>query len=153
MLELQTTVNIFEFPDNQNNAVCITTNSVIKRNGHAVMGAGIAKEANSRYNLSKELAEHLQSSGNVPHIFKTTGKNDCKLISFPTKYDWQNPSSLTLIQRSAKLLVELCNINHISECYLTPPGCGCGGLDWKTQVKPVLEPILDNRFIVVFLQK
>lgn len=153
MLELRTTTNIFELPVNKDNAVCITTNSIIKRNGYAVMGAGIAKEADNRYHLGKELAEHLQSSGNVPHVFNATGKNGCKLISFPTKFHWQNPSLPKLIQRSAELLVELCNANNISKCYLTPPGCGCGGLDWETQVKPILAPILDDHFVVVFLQK
>lgn len=153
MLELRTPTNIFDLPTSTNHAVCITTNSVIKRNGYAVMGAGIAKEADTRYHLGKELAEHLKSSGNTPHVFKTTGKNNCKLISFPTKFHWQNPSHPKLIQRSAELLVELCNVNNITTCYLTPPGCGCGGLDWETQVKPILEPILDDHFVIVFLQK
>lgn len=149
---LNTTTNIFDLPTNNNHAVCITTNGMIKKNGSAVMGAGIAKEADNRYQLGPDLANHLKSAGNVPYIFPKSGKCNCKLISFPTKNDWRDKSVITLIKRSAELLVELCNRNNITQCFLTPPGCGCGGLDWSFYVAPVLKDILDDRFIIVFRQ-
>jgi hypothetical protein len=46
-------------------------------------------------------------------------------------------------------LVIIANQLNLSHIYLTPPGCGCGQLDWA-DVKAVIEPILDDRFIVVF---
>lgn len=147
---LNTTQSIFTLPAKRNEAVCITTNGIVKRDGKAVMGAGIAKQANDLYFLDEELANHLLSSGNVPHIFAKKGRNNCHLISFPTKYNWRDNSDLNLIARSAQLLVELVTRRNITACYLTPPGCGCGKLDWETQVKPVLEPILDDRFVIVF---
>lgn len=150
MLTLHTTQTIFALPAKRSDAVCITTNGIVKKDGKAVMGAGIAKEANNLYFLDEELALHLTNTGNVPHIFTRKGRHGCYLISFPTKHDWRNDSDLTLIARSAELLKELADRRHISACYLTPPGCGCGKLDWETQVKPVLEPILDDRFTIVF---
>lgn len=38
---LNTNRNIFDLPAN-NSAVCVTTNGIIKQNGYAVMGKGIA---------------------------------------------------------------------------------------------------------------
>lgn len=142
--------NIFAIPTKRNEAVCITTNGVVKRDGKAVMGAGIAKQANDLYLLDEELGTHLQSAGNVPYIFAKKGRGNCHLISFPTKLNWRDPSRLDLIKRSAELLVELVTRRNITTCYLVPPGCGLGKLDWETQVKPVLEPILDDRFVIVF---
>jgi len=50
MLELRGNYNIFELPQNPSEAMCITTNGIVKKDGKAVMGAGIAKQANSFYN-------------------------------------------------------------------------------------------------------
>lgn len=146
---LNTDLNIFELPTSNEHAVCITTNGVIKKNGSAVMGVGIAKEADSRYHLGIELADHLRDSGNTPYIFSVSGKCGCKLISFPTKDNWRDKSSITLIKRSAELIINLCERNNVSKCFLVPPGCGHGGLDWLTEVEPILKGILDDRFIVV----
>lgn len=141
--------NIFKLPTKPTDAICITTNGIIKANNRAVMGAGIAKTANDLYKLDAELASHLKTCGNTPHVFLTTGYNGCQLISFPTKHNWRDNSDLHLIKRSAEILVEICNYRHISKCYLTPPGCNLGKLNWDKDVKPILENILDDRFVVV----
>lgn len=142
--------NIFTLPSSCNDAICITTNGVVKKDGKAVMGAGIARQANVRYSLDEELGKHLSSSGNVPYIFTKKGIKNAHLISFPTKHHWKEPSDLALIKRSAELLVELVDRHDIRRCFLVPPGCGLGNLNWEIQVKPILEDILDNRFVVVF---
>lgn len=149
MKTIITTEDIFMMPGGYKDAVCITTNGIIKNDGKAVMGAGIAKQANIVYKLDAELATHLQNSGNVPYVFNKKGHNGGCLISFPTKYNWKDKSDIHLIERSAQLLAELCDRRKIRYCYLTPPGCGCGGLDWETEVKPVIEKYLDDRFTVV----
>lgn len=141
--------NIFDCPKNSNEAVCITTNGVIKQNGLAVMGAGIARAANEKYSLAVELGEHLRFSGNVPHVFSQRGPNGCYLISFPTKSHWKDFSDLKLIEQSAKKLIQLVDKYNIKTCYLVPPGCGLGNLNWEQQVKPLLCDLLDDRFIVV----
>ena len=146
---IHTKNNIFDLPTSSQEAVCITTNGIIKRDGNAVMGAGIAKEANLRFHVSQELASHLRKNGNTPCLFSATGLCQSKLISFPTKEHWKDDSSLVLIELSAKRLVQLVNQNNIKTCYLTPPGCGCGRLDWNT-VQPILEKYFDDRFVIVF---
>lgn len=147
--------DVFELPKGRQDAVCINTNGMTAQNGHAVMGAGMAKDADDRFvGLSETLGTLLRSNGNHTYYIggffdSTTGKT-MTIFTFPTKNDWRNGSDLTLIEQSAKELVLLVTQFGIENCYLAAPGCGLGGLDWETQVRPVLEPILDDRFVVVF---
>lgn len=137
--------NIF---DASADAVCVTTNGVICRTG-AVMGAGIAKEANMRYHLSNSLAAKLKAGGN--HVYDLGIYDNKHILSFPTKNHWRDASDIDLIKKSCKELVDLANTNNWSEVLLPPVGCGCGGLDFNTQVKPVLEAIFDDRFVICFI--
>ena len=142
--------NIFTLPRN-GEAVCITTNGIVKANGHAVMGKGIALEADNLFHISKKLGCYLNKYGNrVFNMGKFSNGYQClTVITFPTKYDWKDNSDINLICKSAKQLVELCNKFNITKCYLTPPGCGNGKLNWRI-VKDYISPILDDRFIIVF---
>lgn len=151
---LYTNSNIFDLPENASHAVCVTTNGIVKANGKAVMGAGIAKEADDRFSLAGLLGEYLRKYGNRAFHMgaKTNAKtgNQLSIITFPTKYDWREDSSLGLIQQSAENLIRICGNRNISKIYLPPVGCGKGRLDWESQVCPLLEPMLDDRFTVVF---
>jgi len=67
------------------------------------------------------------------------------------KHHWRERADLILIERSARELVDfvtdLWERGPATIC-LVRPGCGNGGLDWK-DVRPVLAPLLDDRFMVV----
>ena len=56
-------------------------------------------------------------------------------------------SDINLIDKSIKQLVELTNQMGWETVVLPRIGCGNGGLNWD-DVKPVIEPYLDHRFIV-----
>lgn len=150
---LYTHTNIFDLPivANATEAVCVTTNGMIKKDGTAVMGKGIAKEANDRYQLSGILAERLRNSGNHTYMLKVVDEGDrsFKVFSFPTKHDWRDNSDLNLIRQSAQELMSLLDYYAIKRCYLTPPGCANGHLSWDLQVMPLLAPILDDRVTIV----
>jgi len=119
----------------------VTTNGIIKRNGDLVMGAGIAKQAVQRFpRLPRILAQHVKARGNIPCLVP-----ECKIISFPTKHNWRNPSDPNLIIQSARLAMDL--LPKDCTCAMSRPGCGNGSLKWE-QVKPLIEDILDDRFIV-----
>lgn len=152
---LHTDKNIFDLPLSKAEAVCVTTNGIIKKDKTAVMGAGIAKEANTRFNLSAKLGEYLYKYGNRTFymgVYKN-GNTKLSVITFPTKHDWRNDSDLGLIRTSALQLKTICNKYHITKCYLPPVGCGMGNLNFDTQVRPIIEPLLDDRFIIVFRDK
>lgn len=136
--------NIFDLPCD---AVCVTTNGVVKRDGSAVMGAGIAREADQRYHLARTLGGLLASSGN--HCFDLGIRDNRHVISFPTKHDWRDDSDPDLIRQSCKELVEIADQNALGRILLPPVGCGCGKLSWDT-VSRILSESLDNRFIVYF---
>lgn len=153
MLEFKTKYDIFDLPQ-KGEAVCVTTNGVVKSNGQAVMGAGIAKQADQLFNLSTQLGKYLNQYGNRAFnmgVFQANRIGCCVnffILTLPTKHDWRNGSDINLIIQSCNQLVEMCNKFGINKCYLTPPGCGCGKLNWL-EVKPIIAQILDNRFVVV----
>ncbi len=154
MLELRGNYNIFELPRN-GEALCVTTNGIVKADGHAVMGAGIAKQANDMLHLSARLGSYINQYGN--RAFNLGQYQRCYLndvatftvFSFPTKHHFRLDSDINLICKSAEQIVEMCDKFGITKCYLTPPGCGCGNLNYEATVKPWISQILDDRFVVV----
>ena len=145
---IESTGNIWNgLEDPQVDAICVTTNGVLKRNGALVMGAGIALQARQMFPGIDAIAGPLvELRGNVVHPLWTA--NGTRIVSFPTKNNWLDQSSISLILRSAGQLVELADNNHWGRVLLTRPGCGNGGLSWVV-VRKVIEPLLDDRFVVV----
>jgi hypothetical protein len=139
--------------------LCITTNGYVKKNGAAVMGAGVAKEAKERFpNIDIVLGKRITQFGNYVHFLKPVGRTKkgtpVELYSFPTKHYWYDSSCLKLIESSAEQLVSLYNKalddGNKPLIVLPRPGCGNGRLDWESQVKPILKPILEKpNFIVI----
>lgn len=140
---------------------CITTNGVVKKNGEAVMGAGVAKQAKLLYpELPKVLGDILNVVGNhVAPIYRTP---EYWLFTFPVKNDWKEKAKYTLINRSAKelrimiddidMLRSSKGIDPIERIVLPRPGCGNGQLPWP-DVRSIIEPYFDDRFIIVELNK
>lgn len=147
---LETDIDIFQLPKTTE-AVCITTNGVVDKNGNAFMGKGIALQAKQLFHCEGLLGQYLQQYGN--RCFRLgkyqRGSDIFTLISFPTKHHWKDTSDITLICKSAEELVALCDKFGITKCYLPPVGCGCGGLNWEHTVEPWLSTIFDDRFVIV----
>jgi len=123
----------------------VTTNGIIKKDGKLVMGAGIALEAKKRYKgIDKWLGRLVKNHGN--HVFLYYN-----ILSFPTKHNWKDKSDLKLIEQSCQEVLTLVNsfIDKEKTIVLSPVGCGHGGLNFETQVKPLLEKYLDDRFVVL----
>lgn len=147
---IETRGDIFKVPDAD--AICFTSNGMVKANGELVMGAGIAKQFKDKFpNVAKWFGHQVKFGGNRPHHTgrMRVGRALMEIVSFPTKHDWRDQSDLKLIEESAKFLVIIANSMKWDKIYLPRPGCGLGGLDWETQVKPVIAPILDDRFYVL----
>ena len=133
----------------------ITTNGTVKKNGECVMGRGCAAEAKKKWpdctirgdGIAKMLGSFIKERGNTPAIF---GLGDYFLITFLVKHNWYEKADLALIKESATMLAgyKFKDILEGKTIVLPRPGCGNGGLRWE-DVKPVLEPILDDRFHVI----
>ena len=130
-------------------AICVTTNGVVTKNG-LVMGKGTALETSERFpGIARFFGDHVQHRGNVPHLYRHYPLlKESYIISLPTKHHWRDPADIELIKSSIRLLVEIADRNlHLKRIGMTRSGCGYGGLDWN-EVKAVIEPLLDDRFIV-----
>jgi hypothetical protein len=137
---------------NEFDAICCTTNMVVKANGELVMGKGIALDFKRNYTyLPKEWGERtlLIKNGRWDSNLIVSGHRKPFLVSFPTKYDWRDKSSMKLIKWSANLLYMISQSLGWEKILVPRPGCENGGLDWKKEVKPVLEKIFDERFWVI----
>lgn len=125
--------------------VVITTNGYVKRDGSAVMGRGCALECKNKFpGFDKQLGHYIRSYGNLVFPF-----HDQRIITFPVKHKWWEIADLYLIESGLQqLYFQLENLN-INKIYMPKPGCGNGKLNWESQVKPLCEKYLDDRFIVV----
>lgn len=125
----------------------VPTNAVVKHNGLAVMGAGLARQAVARYpNLPEVLGKCIRAN---PKQRVHSIRHD--VLTFQTKDDWRDPARLDLIEQSAAELVVLANkMPHWRTIALPRVGCGNGELRW-TDVRPILEAAFgdDPRFVVV----
>jgi len=129
--------------DATSDLVVVTTNGTVKRNGACVMGRGCAREAKQKYpGVEFLLGKYLRRYGNRPFLLHLN------LASFPVKHDWWDLADYHLIAQSACLLLDTVNRRGYNDVVLPRPGCGNGGLSWKS-VRKILEPILDDRFTVV----
>lgn len=151
-------------------AVCITTNGFVKRNGENVMGRGCAYEAAKLIpELPYLLGSKIKSHGN--HVHQLYSKNGVVFCSFPVKPSeieysepeqvvryrrrhysigqvvpgWACAADLDIIKRSACELVDLTDDLNWNHVVLPRPGCGAGERSWE-QVGTLLQSILDDRF-------
>lgn len=157
-------------------ALCIPTNGFVKKDGKAVTGAGLAAQTKNKFpGIDLFLGEKLKTLGLRVHIIHCNPK----IISFPTKPKWvifnsfddvveqakqytyrqgqyipgfYSKSIPSLIESSCKQLLSLCDEKKFGYVVLPKIGCGLGELDWKSEVKPILEKYLDDRFIVCYLE-
>ena len=128
--------------------VVVPTNTTIRKDGKAVMGAGMAKDAAERFPaLSQKLATHINRWHERLYV-------DQDVICLPTKRDWQQPSTIELVEQGCRELVELdrlftmCSYKRL--ILLPKLGCGLGSLNWERQVRPVVDALLESeRFILV----
>lgn len=150
-------------------ALVITTNGFVKKDGSYVMGRGIAKQiANMFPRVPKILGEQILRHGNKVHHLTESQT----LISFPVKatseiYDgtnavahmvknlklgdkvpgWACKARIDIIEKSLQEIVELADNNpHWKRILIPKVGCGAGELDFKV-IKPLMEQYLDDRFI------
>lgn len=150
--------NIWENTDKYD-AIVITTNGFVKNNGKAVMGRGIALQAAELFpEMPGWLGYMIGVGGNNVHMTSfdygcvTDNGNDvCEQVvfTFPVKTHWRLAAELSLIRRSAiQLACMVDEFGYMKKVLMPRPGCGNGKLSWE-DVKPIIEPCLDDRFTVM----
>lgn len=121
----------------------VTTNGVVTKDGHLVMGRGTALQATQRFpGIQYEAGEAVRANGNIVQLLRP----DFGL--FPVKEHWRDKASLSLIRRSVEQLCLLAGTRHLLTFALPFPGIGNGGLA-KADVVPLLTPLPDNVLLVI----
>ena len=132
-------------------AMCITTNGTIKRDGTAVMGAGCAKVAKAKWpGIDSTLGKMLRAHGNhcIDLWIEVQGQLVQHVYSFPVKRNWWEKASPSLIRRSCQEMMEIANREGYHSIVIPRPGCGNGKRKWD-EIKPILEEELDDRFYII----
>ena len=149
-------------------AICIATNCSVDANGINPMSGGMAAAAAFRWSeLPSVYGFLLRVVPNVPVIIgwiddgdgdlwepqaslmNDIDDDDTVIVAYPTMRSIMEPASLPLVKRSAELLVELADLHGWTNVCMGRNGCGVGGLDWETQVKPLYTDLFDDRFTVM----
>jgi hypothetical protein len=116
--------------------VVVPTNGHINKQGEATMGRGVAYQANKLFKgLSKALGKLMVQNGNTVFLFEKQ-----RLITFPTKNYWKDPSDLGIIEHSCKTLKALLKQYKKEKIKFVMPkvGCGNGKLSWD-KVQPIIK--------------
>src|SRR5512133_2676914 len=138
---LEALADIWDFTDR--GVLVITTNGSLTRDGRAVVGRGVARQAAHRFpGLAATLGSLLAERGN--HVFDLGDG----LVSFPVEETAWSLPDLRIIARSAEELRLLADDAGWERIVVPRPGCGGGGLAWQ-EVQPVLELWFDERFVVI----
>lgn len=133
-------------------ATVITTNGYVTQSGYAVMGRGCARECCEKYPGTEYLlGSAIMDGGNHSYAFHMNNSEtdiDRTIITFPVKHHWNEKADPHLIVRSAKELVAHVDRLNLKKIIMPRPGCGNGRREWS-DIKPLIEPLLDNRFTVI----
>lgn len=153
--------DLFEFIfDPEVDAICITTNGHYTNDGLAIMGGGCAAEAARRWpKMQKCLGSLLKNGKNIPYIIGAIDKNGdevdlksskvkCLIFSFPTIDNLMYGSDMDLIENSCNIMNDYAKSLNLKKIVSVRFGSGIGGLDWYDEVKPVVENILDDKFVI-----
>lgn len=136
--------SIFDCPNS--NYIVIPTNLIVRKDGLAVMGAGLALQAAQLYpELPILLGKHLtRTKDTFPIWFKFKDKT---IICFATKHDWKDKASISLIQDNIISLTTTVLLEDWKNIAIPKLGAGLGQLQWNT-IKPIMEQLLDNNYIL-----
>lgn len=153
-------------------ALCITTNGFVKKDGSCVMGRGIAKQIKAVIPaISKDLGSLILKKGHIVQVIYEETDNRPAILSFPVKPrsktcegndyvshmsfqigqtipGWACKAIPDIIVESARELVYLVDSKGYETVLLPRAGCGAGELSWS-DIKPLLSDILDDRFIAM----
>jgi len=139
--------NMFESPAQ---VLVNTVNTV------GIMGKGVAltfkKVYPDMFKNYRQFCENKTFEMGKLYLYKTPGK---WVLNFPTKINWRNPSKLEYIEQGLKKFSETYKEKGIKSIAFPKLGCGNGGLDFESQVKPLMDKYLsklNDIDIYVYLQ-
>lgn len=118
-------------------------------NCRGVMGAGIAKQFRNRWSSMYDDYRELCETGSDDLLgtfmtWPTSGRYDPLLVNLFTQVNPGANADLDAIDTSVTGAMNYLAAQGITQLGLPRIGCGIGGLDWVTEVRPLLEEIDDR---------
>lgn len=117
-----------------------------------VMGKGVALEFKrlfpEMYKQYRDLCERDEFRVGQLWLYRNPQK---WVLNFPTKQHWRAPSRMEYIEAGLDKFVQVYSDWGIHSIAFPPLGCGNGQLDFKTQVRPLMEKYLKSMPIDVFI--
>jgi O-acetyl-ADP-ribose deacetylase (regulator of RNase III) len=119
-------------------------------NCYGVMGKGIALEFKKRYPaMFRDYVERCSLPDGSPrkvavgrlYVYEEAGR---LILNFPTKKHWRFPSRSEYIEQGLAHFRENYHAWGVASIAFPRLGCENGGLDWETQVKPLMERYLSG---------
>lgn len=114
-----------------------------------VMGKGIAlqfkKKFPENFKAYRRAYEKDELETGRMFTFETGKLSPRYIINFPTKRHWRGDSRLEYIREGMEDLIRIVDELGIESIALPPLGCGNGGLDWETEVRPLVEEAFSRR--------
>lgn len=115
-----------------------------------VMGKGLAKQFKMCF---PDMFENYQLACNNNsltvgqlHLYQT---EEHWILNFPTKQHWRGKSKLTYIESGLQRFIDIYEIEQIKSVAFPMLGCGLGGLDWESDVHPIMKSSLGNLAIPI----
>jgi hypothetical protein len=126
------------------------TNAYVKADGRNVMGAGVSRQVMTRWPTepawygARLLAEVRPGrpagapveAGDLAERLLVVD-DEHRLLFAPVKLNWWQPADLALIERSLAELGDWLSAHPKTEIALPRLGCGNGGRDWASEVRPL----------------
>ena len=114
-----------------------------------VMGGGLALAFKKRFPKHFDIYKKMCDRGEirVGELYIVDGDEEHKVLLFPTKIHWRNPSLMEYVVDGLKYLAENYEKMDIKSIAIPAIGCGLGGLNWedvKEEITSVLSE-LDNK--------
>ena len=117
-----------------------------------VMGKGIAYNFKRVYpamfKAYRKYCENRQLNVGTLYLHKTSHK---WVLNFPTKKHWRYPSLPEYIDRGLRTFTQTYSRMGITSIAFPALGCGNGGLDYDTEVRPLMETHLSSLSIPIFI--
>ncbi len=117
-----------------------------------VMGKGVALDFKKRYPPMFKAYKDFCDSGRFKvgqlWLYRTPNR---WVLNFPTKESWRRPSKPEYVEAGLDKFVHTYAERGIDSISFPLLGCGNGGLDFDTQVRPLMESYLGKLPIPVFI--
>lgn len=117
-----------------------------------VMGKGIAADFRQffpeMFEQYRDLCAREQFSVGQLWLYRTPHKS---VLNFPTKQHWRDPSKLEYIEAGLHKFAATYADKGITSVSFPLLGSGLGGLDWESQVRPLMESVLEPLPINIYI--